>query len=155
MSDTTTPRPDADLVERDIEGTPVMVDGDQATDRPQRATGHADSSLDRLARRVLGLRDAEPRALMDLQGSLVLSATRCLITYVAIPVLLPAIAWAGVVARPIGLVLAILAVGMSIRSLRRVWQANWTYRWGYTAFVAVVVGLLCVSIALDVRFFLG
>ncbi len=92
---------------------------------------------------------------MDLQGSLVLSATRCLLTYVLIPILLPAIAWAGVVARPLGLALAIAAVGMSIRSLRRVWQANWTYRWAYTAFIAVVVGLLAFSIVLDVRFFLG
>lgn len=119
------------------------------------ATDHGHSSLDRLARRVLGLRDAEPRALIDLQGSLVLSAVRCLITYVFIPVILPVIAWAGVVARPIGLVLAVVAVAMSIRSLRRVWQANWTHRWPYTAFIGVVVGLLAFSIVLDIRSFLA
>lgn len=163
MTDTTTPRPrgdevDPDLVERDpverdLVGSPVP--DDQPHRHDDVPDDSHDSSLDRLARRVLGLRDAEPRALMDLQGSLVLSAVRCLLTYVAIPVLLPAIAWAGIVARPIGLALAILAVGMSIRSLRRVWQANWTHRWAYTAFVAVVVGLLFVSIVLDVRFFLS
>ncbi len=166
MSDTSTPtsRPPSSPRGSDhvVDGTPNDDrDGTRADIRDGIQDGGAavvprahDSGLDRLARRVLGLRDAEPRALMDLQGSLVLSAVRCLITYVAIPVLLPAIAWAGVVARPVGLVLAVLAVAMSIRSLRRVWQANWTYRWAYTAFVAVVVGLLCVSIVLDVRFFL-
>lgn len=117
------------------------------------AAGRAEprGSLDRLARRVLLLRDAEPRALMDLQGSLLLSGIRCLISYVLIPVVLPVVAWAGTVATPLALVLAIVAIGMSVRSLRRVWQANWTHRWWYTAFIVVVVGLLLVSIAVDVR----
>lgn len=158
MSQATSPRSSGvDAPGRtDPAGDPDVDPADRAPSPTEVATtGPAPSSLDRLARRILGLRDAEPRALVDLQGSLVLSAVRCLITYVFIPVALPAIAWAGVVARPIGFVLAVLAVGMSIRSLRRVWQANWTHRWPYTAFIAVVVGLLLFSIVLDLRFFLS
>lgn len=109
------------------------------------------SATDRLARRVLLLRDAEPRALVDLQGSLVLSAVRCIISYVLIPVALPLVAWTGVVATPVALVLAVVAIGMATRSLRRVWQADWTHRWAYTAFIVVVVGLLAVSIVVDVN----
>lgn len=151
MSQTTSPSPSG----TDPDGAAVDR-SDQGPDAPAHASaGHGHGSLDLVARRVLGLRDAEPRALVDLEGSLVLSAVRCILTYVLIPVLLPAIAWAGVVARPLGLALAIAAVGMSIRSLRRVWQANWTYRWPYTVFIAVVVGLLAFSIVLDVRFFLN
>jgi hypothetical protein len=117
---------------------------------PDRADHHGGSSMDRLARRVLLLKDAEPRALMDLQGSLVLSAVRCIISYVAIPIMLPVVAWAGVVATPLALLLAVVAIGMAVRSLRRVWQANWAHRWPYTAFIVVVIGLLAVSIVVDV-----
>lgn len=106
--------------------------------------------LDELARRVLGLRDAEPRALMDLQGSLVVSAVRCILTYVIIPVLLPLAAWADVVATPLDLVLSVAAVLLATRSLRRVWQANWNHRWAYTGFIAMVVVLLGISIAIDI-----
>ncbi len=105
--------------------------------------------MDQLARRVLGLRDAEPRALVDLQGSLVLSAVRCIIAYVLVPILLPLAAWADVVATPLDLTLSVVATWLAIRSLRRVWQANWTYRWAYTVFIGVVVTLLAVSIVFD------
>jgi hypothetical protein len=106
--------------------------------------------LDRLARRVLLLRDAEPRALFDLQGSLVLSCIRCILTYVLIPLALPLVGWADVVATPLALVLSVVAGGMAVRSLRRVWQAEWRYRWAYTGFIVVVVALLAVGIGFDV-----
>ncbi|HKJ56419.1 MAG TPA: hypothetical protein VJ978_10570 [Nitriliruptoraceae bacterium] len=107
--------------------------------------------MDRLARRVLGLRDAEPRALMDLQGSLVLSAVRCIIAYVLVPLLLPLAAWADIVATPVDLVLSVVAIMLAVRSLRRVWQANWTHRWAYTVFIGVVVALLAISVGFDLR----
>jgi len=108
-------------------------------------------AMDRLARRVLGLRDAEPRALMDLQGSLVLSAVRCIIAYVLVPLLLPLAAWADIVATPVDLVLSVVAIMLAVRSLRRVWQANWTHRWAYTVFIGVVVALLAISVGFDLR----
>lgn len=111
--------------------------------------------LDELARRVLGLRDAEPRALMDLQGSLVVSAVRCILTYVVVPVLLPLAAWANVVATPLDLVLSVAAMLLAVRSLRRVWQANWTHRWTYTGFIAVVVVLLGISVVTDITILVG
>ncbi len=123
---------------------PSGADG-PATDTPERG------ALDRLARRVLLLRDAEPRALIDLQGSLVLSCIRCILTYVVIPIAVPLVSWAEVVATPLSLVLSILATGMAVRSLRRVWQADWHHRWAYTAFIAVVVVLLGIGIVFDVR----
>lgn len=130
---------------------PVGAGATCPLEEPTRSHG----ALDRLARRVLLLKDAEPRALMDLQGSLVISAVRCIISYVLIPLLLPVVAWAGVVATPLALALAVVAIGMSTRSLRRVWQANWTHRWLYTGFIAVVIGLLTVSIIVDVNHLLG
>lgn len=107
--------------------------------------------LDQLARRVLGLRDAEPRALFDLQGSLILSCIRCILTYVVIPIAVPLVNWAEVVATPLSLLLSVAAIGFAVRSLRRVWQADWRHRWAYTGFIAVVVGLLVVGIGFDLR----
>jgi hypothetical protein len=120
-----------------------------STSTPPDPRPHA-GPLDLLARRVLGLRDAEPRALVDLQGSLVVSAVRCILAYVVVPIALPLIAWADVAAAPLSLVLSVLAVVLGVRSLRRVWQANWTHRWVYTGFIAVVVVLLGITITNDV-----
>ncbi len=136
-------------------GAPAAPDTSAAPDIPEspvaaEAPPAHPGPLDELARRVLGLRDAEPRALVDLQGSLVVSAVRCILAYVVVPIALPLVAWADVVATPASLVLSIVAVLLGVRSLRRVWQANWTHRWTYTAFIAVVVVLLGITITVDV-----
>ena len=109
------------------------------------------SRLDQVARWVLRVEGAEPRALMSLKGSLVLSAVRCLITYVAVPVLLPLVGWLGGVATPLSLVLSLAAMALAVNNLRRVWLADWAGRWGYTAFGLVVLVVLGALVVLDVR----
>lgn len=100
------------------------------------------SRADELARRILRIEDEVPGALFPMRGSLVLSAVRCLITYVAIPLLVPVFGWLTPIAAPLSLALTIVAGAMAVTSLRRVWAANWSGRWGYTAFaVAVLVAL--------------
>lgn len=119
------------------------------------ASGGDRSPADRIARQVLLIEGADPRAVFDLKGSLLISAIRCTLTYALIPALAPIISWAGVVAAPIALVLSVIAVLMAINSLRRVWLADYRHRWPYTAFIAVVLGLLAVAIVWDVRAILG
>jgi hypothetical protein len=109
------------------------------------------SAADRVARQLLRVEGAEPRTLMPLKGSLVISAVRCMITYVLIPVLAPVISGFGMVATPLSLALAVAAGVMAVVSLRRVWLADWARRWAYTAFIAVVLVLLAVAAAFDVR----
>jgi hypothetical protein len=109
------------------------------------------SPADRLARRLLRIEGAEPRALMPLKGSLAISAVRCVITYAIVPALAPVVTGLGDLATPLSLVLSLLAAVMAVVSLRRVWLADWGARWGYTAFIGVVVALLTVVIVLDVR----
>jgi hypothetical protein len=109
------------------------------------------SAADRLARRVLRVENAEPRALMPLKGSLVISAVRCVITYALVPALVPVISGIGVLATPLSLALSLVATVMAIVSLRRVWLADWSGRWGYTAFIGVVLVVLAVVIAIDVN----
>lgn len=109
------------------------------------------SAADRLARRLLRIEGAEPRALMPLKGSLAISAVRCVITYAIVPAAAPLVTGLGGLATPISLVLSLLAAVMAVVSLRRVWLADWGARWGYTTFIVVVLTLLGVVIALDVR----
>lgn len=109
------------------------------------------SALDQVARWVLRVENAEPRALMSLQGSLVLSAVRCVITYAVVPILVPAVGWLGGVATPLSLVLSVAAMGLAVNNLRRVWLADWSGRWGYTAFSLVVLVALGLLVTFDVR----
>lgn len=113
------------------------------------------SLADRVVRYALLIHDKEPRALVSLQGSLVITAVRCVLTYAIIPALAPVVSWLGVVARPISLTLSVLAVVLAVHSLRRVWLADWPHRWPYTAFIVVVLAALGAVIAWDVRALLG
>lgn len=106
---------------------------------------------DRVARQMLRIDEADSRALFDLKGSLLLSAIRCVITYAIVPALAAVVTGIGALARPISLVVSLLAIAFAIRSLRRVWLADWELRWGYTAFIAVIVGILAVVVVFDVR----
>jgi hypothetical protein len=108
-------------------------------------------AMDRFVRQVLLIEDAAPQALFDLRGSLVLSAIRCVITYALVPLLVPVISWAGVLATPVSIALALVAILLAVRSLRRVWLADYRHRWAYTAFIAVAFGLLVTVIVIDVR----
>lgn len=106
---------------------------------------------DRLARRILRIEDEAPGALFPMQGSLVLSAVRCLVTYVAIPLLVPVFGWLTPIAAPLSLLLTVVAGAMAITSLRRVWTAHWDGRWGYTAFAVAVLVSLAGLLVFDLR----
>ncbi len=108
------------------------------------------SAADRLARRILNVEGAEPRALLPLRGSLVISAVRCLVTYALIPALTPLLGWLDVLGPSLSLALSSLAIVLAFNSLRRVWLADWSHRWPYTAFIVVVLVILAGVIAFDV-----
>lgn len=110
---------------------------------------------DRLARKLLLIEGADPKALMSLKGSLLLSAIRCVITYAILPAAAPVFGLSDAVGAPIGIIVSVAAIALSLHSLRRVWLADWTYRWSYTAFIGVVVGLLSWLLVIDVRALLG
>lgn len=109
------------------------------------------SAADRLARQLLRVDQAEPQALMPLKGSLVISAIRCVITYAIIPAMAPVITGLGVLATPLALLLSVVAAVMAVVSLRRVWLADWSRRWAYTAFIGVVLALLATTMVFDTR----
>jgi len=117
----------------------------------QTPTDQTRSAADRLARQVLRIGDADPQALLSLKGSIWLSAVRCIIMYAVLPALAPVVGWIGVLARPLSILLVLAASVLSVHSLRRVWLADWEYRWAYTAFIGVVLALLMIVLVVDVR----
>ena len=78
------------------------------------------------------------------------SAIRCTITYLLIPLLGSTIGLLDVFSAPLSIALCLFAGFMSIRSMRRFWIANHPKRWAYTAFASVVLVALTVGITVDI-----
>jgi hypothetical protein len=109
---------------------------------------------DRVMRRLLRIEgQADPDAILGAQramtNSILVSAVRCTITYLLVPILTPIVGVLDLVAAPLSAVLCVLAVVMSTRSLRRFWKADHAKRWHYTALVLVVWTFLAVALARD------
>ena len=109
----------------------------------------SDSAADRTMRRLLcvdGLdRGASAGAHRAFRTSVLVSAVRCLITYLAIPILFPLLSLSGWVAAPIGIVLCVIAVVNGVVSVRRFWVSDHARRWMYTGFMGVVFVILAVA----------
>lgn len=81
--------------------------------------------------------------------AIVISGIRCIITYLLIPLLAPVIGISDAASAPVTIALSVLAMVMGISGVRRFWIADHRARWAYTVFIAAIVGLLMVGIALD------
>lgn len=140
MTDTTTT----------VDDTATATEGVQALVTSGGPRPPAESWAERLARSVLFVEGREVEALVPLRGSLVVSAVRCILSYVVVPLAVPVFGWLAPVATPLSLGLSLAAVALAVRSLRRVWLANWSRRWAYTSFILVVIAVLLALIAHDV-----
>jgi len=114
---------------------------------------------DRFMCRLLGLSAEAPagRPTVEKQAevhrafsqSILVSAVRCVLTYLVLPFLAPAIGFAKGVGPWIGLPLGLVAIAFNIKSMRRFWAANHKYRWAYTFVGGSVIALLLVLMAGD------
>ena len=113
----------------------------------------SDGPADRLMRRILSVDGPDRRSTAGahraFRVSVMVSAVRCLITYVAIPILVPILSLSGWVAAPVGLALCALAVVNGVVSVRRFWRADHPQRWMYTAFIGVVFVILAIALVSD------
>lgn len=110
---------------------------------------------DRLARRVLRLPENGPRqSIMGAQSafnrSIAISATRCLITYVFLPVLAPLVDLTGAFGPALGLVLGAVSMTAIYFSMRRFFAADHAWRWKYAAVGGAVFVILIVQAGIDV-----
>ena len=118
-----------------------------------------ETAADRFMRRLLRVRltdrNLDAAAHRRMRLALFVSAIRCIVTYVLIPVLVPLLSIAGVLAAPVGIALCAVAVVSGVAALRRFWSTNHKGRWMYTAFIAVVFAILAVGLVADISHLAG
>lgn len=113
------------------------------------------SAADRFMRRLLRVSEIKKTPFIDRDAhrnfrvAIIISGVRCLITYLLIPILVPIVGVAGVLAAPVGIVLCAIAVVNGVISVRRFWVSDHRGKWMYTWFMAFVFAVLAVALVSD------
>ena len=125
---------------------------------PQRAgsVSHAcDQRADQLVRKLL--RIPEQPTGVSVQGahtafqrSMAISATRCTLTYVVFPILVPLIGLSAGVGPAVGVVIGVTAICCDVFTIRRFFAVDHRYRWQFSILVATVAVLLSVLLVQDI-----
>jgi hypothetical protein len=115
----------------------------------------APSSADVVMRRLLrvpvtGPRGSEAAARTAFSASIWISTVRCLLTYIVLPVLGPALGLSGAVGPVLGLAVGTVSAVAVVISMRRFWAADHRWRWGYTAVGGGILVLLAVQAVGDI-----
>lgn len=135
--------------------TPLDASATVALER--KAVEH--SAADRFMRRLLRVNTTDKKVLPDahkaFRTSLLVSAVRCILTYLVIPIAVPLLSFAGVLAAPIGLALCVVAVVNGVVSVRRFWTSNHKMKWMYTWFMVFVFLVLAVAMYADISRLVG
>jgi len=93
---------------------------------------------------------AEEDAQRVFSTSVVISAVRCLLTYVLFPFVAPVVGIASGVGSTIGIVTSTVAIAANVWSIRRFHRADHRWKWPITAINVAIIALLLVLLALDV-----
>jgi hypothetical protein len=113
------------------------------------------SAADQFVRRMLFVRERDARvsaraAESAFQKSLLISATRCTLTYVVFPFILPALGIVTSVGPALGIVIGAVALICDTFSIRRFFAADHRWRWPFTAVALCVMGLLTSLLVRDI-----
>ncbi len=124
-----------------------------ASGRVSGASGRVSAEV--RVRRLLRVPDGPPkvgdRAAQRLFSfSILLSALRCLLTYVAFPILTPILGVAGGVGPVIGIPLAVVALVFDVLGIRRFWLADHRWKWPVSAIYVVVMGFVTALLVIEV-----
>ena len=74
--------------------------------------------------------------------SIALSGLRCLLGYVVLPIVTPAIGAAARVGPVVGIPVAVVALFFDVMALRRFWAADHRWRWGISLIYVVVMSMV-------------
>ncbi|MCB0970228.1 MAG: hypothetical protein KDA97_01740 [Acidimicrobiales bacterium] len=132
-----------------LPGCPVPHDRAAGAPAPQR------SKADLLVRRVLRIPErpagvSAAQANRSFQTSMLISATRCTLTYVVFPILIPLIGIAKGVEAPLGIAIGTFAIVCDVFTIRRFFAADHKYRWWFSAIALSIIGLLFILLAEDI-----
>ena len=112
-----------------------------------------DRPADAFMRRLLRVpaRDGSAKAAENIFGaSVALSAVRCMLTYVLLPLLAPIVDLTGAVGPVLGLAIGAVSAVAIVASMRRFWRADHRLRWGYTVIGGAILVLLVISAGRDI-----
>ncbi|MEY2957999.1 MAG: hypothetical protein RLZZ01_567 [Actinomycetota bacterium] len=130
-----------------------------STSAPGDGSAPRRSAADRAMRRLLRLDESRTATAADarkaFQTSVMVAAVRCLIMYILLPFVVPAIGLAAGVGPWIGLPIAVAAIVAVTMSIRRFWRADHSKRWHYTAVGSIVIGFMVFEIVRDLAEILG
>jgi hypothetical protein len=110
---------------------------------------------ERIVRRCLFVGEARPRSSADAQRlfsvAMVISGLRCLLSYIVLPFLAPALGAATGIEPYFGIPISIVALVFDVRGMRRFWIADHRYRWPMTAIYLAVMGLVTALLVSDIH----
>lgn len=110
----------------------------------------ADVAMRRLLRIPDGHTATDGAAQRAFSTSVLVSAVRCVLTYLVLPFLAPALGLAAGVGPAIGIPIGVVAIGCNVMTIRRFWAADHRWRWAYTALALTVIALLLVLMVEDI-----
>lgn len=115
------------------------------------ATGRspADATMRRLLRIPEERSATSTSAQRAFSTSMVISGVRCLLTYIVLPFVAPALGLAAGVGPSVGIVISLVAIAANVATVRRFWAAEHPRRWAFTAISAAVVTLLFALLVAD------
>ena len=102
----------------------------------------SDLFMRRLLRLPEGKTSTAAQARSAFQKSLAFTTCRCLLMYIVLPFVLPAVGIARGVGPVVGITIGILAIISIVYSIRRFWRADHSKRWHYTVFGTVIIAAL-------------
>lgn len=125
-------------------------------DTPARRPPVHRSAADRRMRWLLRLPEDAPRvSIFEAQTafgrSLAISAVRCTLTYVVIPLLGPVLGLSGVLGPILGLALGAISIVAIVVATRRLFAADHKWRWPYTFIGGGIIVLLLIGEVVDVQ----
>jgi hypothetical protein len=121
---------------------------------PSLARGDLDrrGAPDRFARRVLRIQERASGEDVHsvFSSSILLSATRCLLSYIVFPVLAPWVGALPLIGPAIGLPVGAVALVFDVRAIRRFFRADHRWRWVAAALYLVVMAMVASLMGLDI-----
>jgi len=110
------------------------------------------SRADRFARWVLRVREpADGQEVHNIfSASMALSGTRCLLSYIVLPVLAPWLGALPFIGPAIGIPVGILALVFDVRAMRRFFQTDHRWRWVAAAVYLAVMAMVATLVFRDI-----
>ena len=113
------------------------------------------SRADEIVRTLLRIEErpahvSEAAVYRSFRRSMLISATRCTLTYVVFPFLLPAASFAAGVGPVLGVLIGVFAMTCDVLTIRRFFMVDHRFRWPVSIVALSVMSLLAVLLVQDI-----